>query len=132
MKKVSAIYAVIFLFTIISCKKASQDLVTLTPSTTLASVGETISITVSSNANAVSWTVTPAAAVTKTFGITTQKVNYFSFSTPGSYTVGVRARSIDYDSTRHQSLDSCWRNGGGDRGGCRHGIDSASVIITVK
>ena len=132
MKKVSAIYAVIFLQMITSCNKANQDLVTLTPSTTLASVGETISVIVSSNNNAVSWTVSPAAAVNKQYGITTQKVNYFSFSTPGLYTVGVRARSIAYDSTRHQSLDSCWRNGGGDRGGCKHGIDSASVIITVK
>lgn len=109
MKKVSAIYAVMFFFTLISCNKANQELVTLPPAKTLASVGETISVTVSSNTNAVSFTVSPAAAVNKQYGITTQKINYFSFSTPGLCTIGVRARSIAYDSTRHQSLDSCWK-----------------------
>jgi hypothetical protein len=46
--------------------------------------------------------------------------------------VGVRARNIDYDSARHQDLDSCWRVGGGNRGNCTHGKDSANIIITVK
>ena len=61
-----------------------------------------------------------------------KKINYFTFSTAGQYTIGVRTRDIAYDSTRHQSLDSCWRNGGGDRGGCKRGVDSASVTVTVK
>ena len=131
MKKVIALYSLLIIV-LLSCNKGTQDQISITPSTTLAAVGETISVTVTSNTNAVNWTVTPSASVNKQFGITTQKINYISFSKAGDYLIGVRAREIAYDSTRHQSLDSCWKNGSGDRGGCRHGIDSASVVITVK
>lgn len=132
MKKVILINAVCLVATLISCNKANQDQVTLTPSTTIASVGQTISVTLSANANASSWTVTPSAAASKQFAITTQKINYFTFSSAGQYSISVRTRDIVYDSTRHQSLDSCWRNGGGNRGECKRGVDSASVTITVK
>ena len=115
-----------------SCSKANRDELSLTPSTTVATVGQTISVTLNSNANASSWTVTPSAAVSEQFAITTQKINYFTFSTTGQYTIGVRTRDIAYDSTRHQSLDSCWRNGEGDRGNCKRGVDSASATVTVK
>ena len=132
MKRITLINAVFFVVTLLSCSKANQDQVTLTPSTTVASVGQTISVTLSANANASSWTVTPSAAAAKQFAITTQKINYFTFSSPGQYLIGVRTRDIAFDSTRHQSLDSCWRNGGGERGGCKRGLDSASVSVTVK
>ena len=132
MKKVFLINAICLATTLLSCNKATQYQVSLTPSTTVAKVGQTISVTLSTNANASNWTVTPSAAASKQFAITTQKINYFTFSSAGQYTIGVRTRDIAYDSTRHQSLDSCWRNGGGDRGGCKRGVDSASVSITVK
>jgi hypothetical protein len=132
MKKITTLNALLIFLTIMSCNKANVDQVSLTPSTTVASVGQTISVTVITNTNAVSWSVTPSAAVNKQYAVTTQKVNYFTFSSAGKYSIGVRARDIAYDSTRHQSLDSCWRTGGGDRGGCKRGVDSASVTITVK
>ena len=131
MKKVAAVYLFVVLI-FVSCSKDNVDKVSLTPSTTVASVGQTISVTANTNTNAVSWTVTPTTSVSKQFAITTQKINYFTFSKAGQYSIGVRARDIAYDSTRNQSLDSCWRTGGGDRGGCKRGVDSASVTITVK
>jgi hypothetical protein len=132
MKKATTIYTLMIILTFVSCTKANQDQVTLSPSTTVASVGETISVTASSNTNAVSWSVTPSATASKQLGITTQKINYFTFSKAGEYSIGVRAREIAYDPARNQSLDSCWRSGGGDRGGCKRGVDSASVTVTVK
>ena len=125
-------FFLLLLVALVSCMKANQDQVSLTASTTEATVGQTISVTVNSNTNAVSWSVSPSTTATKQFAITTQKVNYFTFSKTGQYSIGVRARDIAYDSTRHQSLDSCWRNGGGDRGHCKRGVDSASVVVTVK
>ena len=109
MKKVFLINAVCLITTLLSCSKANQDQVSLTPSTTVTTVGQTISVTLNANANASSWTVTPSAAASKQFAITTQKINYFTFSSAGQYTIGVRTRDIAYDSTRNQSLDSCWR-----------------------
>ena len=132
MKKVFVINVILFVMSVVSCNKANLDQVSLTASTTQASVGQTVSVTLTGGTNASSWTVTPSVSVSKQFSITTQKVNYFTFSQAGLYTIGVRARDIAYDSTRHQSLDSCWHNGGGDRGGCKRGIDSASVTIAVK
>ena len=82
-----------------SCSKANRDELSLTPSTTVATVGQTISVTLNSNANASSWTVTPSAAASEQFAITTQKINYFTFSSAGQYTIGVRTRDIAYDST---------------------------------
>lgn len=132
MKKIIALSSLATVLLVVSCTKASQDQVSLTPSTTVATVGETISITANTNTNAISWSVSPSTTATKQFAITTQKVNYFTFSKAGQYSIGVRARDVAYDSTRHQSLDSCWRFGGGDRGGCKRGVDSASVVVTVK
>ena len=131
MKKIFAMY-VLLVIAFTSCNKANVDQVSLTPSTTVATIGETISVTANTNTNAISWSVTPSITAAKQYAITTQKINYFTFSKAGLYSIGVRARDIAYDSTRHQSLDSCWRSGGGDRGGCKRGVDSASVTITVK
>ncbi len=131
MKKSFAIYA-LTVVTFFSCNKAGVDQVSLTPSTTIANVGQTITVTANTNTNAISWSVNPSATAIKQLSISTQKTNYFTFSKAGQYSIGVRARDIAYDSTRHQSIDSCWRAGGGDRGGCKRGVDSASVTITVK
>ncbi len=118
----------------LSCSKSNtaDDATTITASTTQAAVGQTVALTVTTPSNAVSWTVTPTAAATTQYTITTSKSNTVSFAQPGFYTVGVRARHIEYDSTRHQNLDSCWHHGGGDGGHCVHGLDSASVVISVK
>ena len=62
-----------------SCSKANRDELSVTPSTTVATVGQTISVTFNSNANASSWTVTPSAAASEQFAITTQKNKLFHF-----------------------------------------------------
>lgn len=132
MKKTKRLAVGLLLFVLSNCKKSdSASQITLTPSATQTTVGQTVSVTLTSTANVSNWTVTPSTAVTKTYGLTTSKVNYFTFSQPGVYTVSVRARSVAYDSTANQSLDSCWNHGGGPRGGCTKGIDTASVGITV-
>jgi hypothetical protein len=117
-----------------ACQKSNDNATqtTLTASTTQASVGQTVTVQLNSSRNASSWTVTPSVSVAKTYSITTSKTNYFTFNSAGTYTIGVRVRDIDYDSTHHQDLDSCWHHGGGDAGGCRHGVDSASVSIKVN
>lgn len=133
MKKTKRAIVGLALFAFAACQKSNDaSQISLTPSTTTASIGQTVSVTLSSKANASNWTVSPSATATQTFGLTTSKVNYFTFNEPGVYTVSVRARSIAYDSTAHQSLDSCWNHGGGARGACTKGIDTASVAITVS
>ena len=132
MKKFILVNGFLLAATIFSCNKANLNQVSLTASTTSPSVGQTVSVTLNSSANASNWSVSPSSAVTKQFTLTTQKINYFTFSQPGNYVVGVRVRDVAYDSTRHQSLDSCWHYGGGDRGNCKHGVDSASILIAVK
>ena len=132
MKRTKQVLCVLTVVGFFACNKldtASQ--ISLTPSATTAKVGETVSVTLTSTANASSWTVSPAATATKTYDITTSKVNYFTFSQAGTYTVAVRARNVAYDSTLHQSLDSCWNHGGGSRGSCTPGVDTASVNIIV-
>ncbi len=113
-----------------ACTKSNdaRDQISLSASTTQAMVGQTVSVTVSSNVNATQWTVTPST-VSKAFVITTNKTNYFNFSEAGVYTVSVSAKSVDYDSTAHQSLDSCWNHT--SHGHCVKGIDSASIKIIV-
>ncbi len=114
-----------------ACKKSNDaSQITLTPSATQVAVGQQMSVTLSANANASNWTVSPSSTATKRYDLTTSKVNYFTFSQPGVYTVSVRARKIAYDSTR-QSLSTAWNQGGGSRGGCTPGVDTASVDVTV-
>ena len=125
-----------------ACQKAndSNGNTSLTASTTTAVVGQTVTVTLSSDKAASSWTVTPAADVTQSYSVTTGRVNYFTFSQPGTYRVGVRTRDIPFDSLHHHPgdspwrpyLDSCWHHGGGDHGGCKNGQDSASVSIKVS
>lgn len=98
---------------LLSCKKSNDaSQVSLTPSVTQATVGQTVSVTLSSNTNSNNWSVSPATHASLSYGTTTSKVNYVTFSAPGSYTVSVKT-------------------GEGRTGGCTHGIDSASVTITV-
>jgi cytochrome c oxidase assembly protein Cox11 len=132
MKNKGWLISALALIGLTACQKTSDNAneTTLTASTTQAVVGQTVSVQVSSNRNAASWTVTPSSSVAQTYAITTRTVNYFTFNRAGTYTVGVRMRNIACDST-HQSLDSCWHHGGGDAGGCHRGIDSASVTIKV-
>ena len=101
-----------------------------TASATEVVVGQQVSVSIASTANASNWTVTPAATATQAYALTTSKTNYFTFSAPGVYTVSVRARSVAFDSTR-QSLTNAWNAGGGSQGSCTKGIDTASVAITV-
>lgn len=132
MKKTMLTLSAMVTMAFFACQKSADDSqITLTPSVTQVATGEQVSVTLSANANASNWTVSPASTATKAYGLTTSKINYFTFSQPGVYTVSVRARNIAYDSTKNQSLDSCWNHGGWSRGGCKQGVDTASVAITV-
>jgi hypothetical protein len=136
-----------FLF---ACNKSTSDTasISLTSSTTSVAVGQTVTVTANTSANTVSWTVTPATAVSKTYNVTTEKTNYFTFSQPGDYIVGVRARSLSLDSIHHcnpddslghhvpdslwnHHIDSLWVGHGFHEGGCKNGKDSASIHISV-
>ncbi len=130
MRKTRHFFPTLLLFCFFACKKSSDSQISLTPSATEVGIGQTVSVTLSANANASNWTATPSSTATQTFSLTTSKVNNFTFSSPGVYTVSVRARNIAYDSTT-QSLTNAWNTGGGTRGGCTKGIDTASVAITV-
>src|SRR3954463_3472957 len=130
--KTSVIFSTVLVaLSVIACNKAadSSSAISLTPSTTTATTGQTVAVTVTSNVNATKWTVTPSTAKS-TYAITTAKVNYFTFTQPGVYTVSVSAKAIAYDSTANQSLDSCWLHSG-SRAACVKGVDSASTKITV-
>lgn len=136
----------LFLF---ACKKTGSDpSISLTASATTASVGQTISVTAVTNTTALSWSVTPATAVSKAYSVTTEKTNYFTFSQPGEYTIGVRARNLELDSLHHcdhtdsighyfqdsiwnHHVDSLWHEHGDHLGECKKDRDSASVVITV-
>ncbi len=132
MKRKNQALCVLAICGFFACNKSNTaSQISLAPSTTTAKVGETVNIILTSTANVSRWTVTPSATATKTYGVTTSKINYFTFSQAGTYTVAVRARNVAYDSTLRQSLDSCWNYGGGSRGTCTPGIDTASIAITV-
>jgi plastocyanin len=131
MRQTKQAIIALLLFGFSACKKDNEtSQITLTPSVTHASVGESVSITLNANANASNWTVTPASEATLTYALTTNKVNTVTFNAAGVYTISVRARNIAYDSTR-QSLTNAWKTGGGSQGRCSKGIDTASVAITV-
>jgi len=114
-----------------ACKKSADDAssISLSASTTQTTTGQTVAVTVSSSLNASRWAVSPSTA-TVAYSLTTKKVNYFTFNQPGVYTISVSAKAVNYDSTTHQSLDSCWNHTAG-RGACIKGVDSASLKITV-
>ena len=115
-----------------ACKKSNDaSQITLTPSASQVAVGQELTVTLGANANASKWSVSPSSTATAAYGLTTSKVNYFTFSRSGTYTISVAARNIAYDSASHQSLDSCWNRSGAARGTCVKGVDSASVTITV-
>jgi hypothetical protein len=134
-----------------ACNKSNSDSssISLAASATQVAVGQTVSVTASTNVNTLSWSATPAATATATYGVTTEKTNYFSFSQPGTYVIGVRARGLDLDSVHvcnhndsighhlpdslwNHHIDSMWHIRGHDRGECKKGQDSASVVIQVK
>ena len=122
----------LLLITMLSCNKSNDSTqISLTPSATQVTVGETLTVDLNANTNASSWTVSPSSTAKQTFGITTSKVNYFTFSQAGTYTISVTARNISYNSNG-QSLNAAWNEAGSPRGGCTHGVDSTSVNITVK
>ncbi len=133
-----------------ACNKsaATNDSVSLTASTTTAAVGETVTVTAATNVNSVSWTVNPSGSARVAYTTTTEKTNYISFSSPGVYTVGVRARNLDLDSIHHcnfgdstghhlqdslwnHHIDSLWTGHGFHHGPCKNGQDSASLRIIV-
>ena len=131
MKKSILVFAILITAVLFACNKSDISQISLTASTTEATVGQTVSVVLTANANASNWTVTPSSSVTQLYGLTTSKINYFTFSQTGTYIISVKARNVAYDSTLHQSLDSCWKNGGGTRGRCTEGIDTASLTISV-
>jgi hypothetical protein len=130
MKKAKQAVVALLLFGFSACQKSNDVEITLTPSTTQTTIGQTVSVALSGNANVSNWTVSPSSTATETYGLTTSKINYFTFSQPGVYTVSVRARKVAYDSTI-QSLNAAWASGGGPNGRCTKGVDTASVTITV-
>ncbi|MBS1511416.1 MAG: hypothetical protein JST86_11285 [Bacteroidetes bacterium] len=150
MKKI--LFSTLFVAAIMTaCQKSNSGTssISLSASTTTAAVGQTVTVTASTNVNALSWTATPAASTTEAYGVTTEKTNYFTFSQPGDYVVGVRARGLDLDSVHvcnhadssghyfadslwNHHVDSLWHVRGNHLGGCRIGQDSASIIIKVK
>lgn len=134
-----------------ACNKSANNAnaVSLSASTTEATVGQTVTVTASTSSNSLSWTVTPSSSASKTYSVTTEKTNYITFSQAGTYTVGVRARDLQLDSVHHcdhadstghhlqdsvwnHHIDSLWITHGFHQGGCKNGQDSASVRITVK
>ncbi len=135
---------------IAACGKSnSGDAITLTASATETTVGQTVSVTASTGANTLSWSANPSANATLTYSVTTEKTNYLTFSKPGEYVVGVRARDLQLDSIHHcnhadsishhipdsiwnHHVDSIWHVRGNHLGGCRKGQDSASIVIKVK
>lgn len=131
MKKTTLALSALLAAAFFACKKNNDGTsqISLTPSAATVTVGQQVSVTLTADANASNWTVTPSAA-TKAYGLTTSKVNYFTFNQAGVYTVSVRARNISYDSTR-QSLNDAWNKNGGASGSCTKGVDTASVAITV-
>jgi hypothetical protein len=135
---------------LVACKQNASDvaITSLTASSTNVAVGETVTVSVSSNANAVSWSVTPPTAAKQTYSVTTEKSNYFTFSHAGDYVVGVRTGHLQLDSLHHcdhsdslhhhvpdslwnHSIDSIWHHHGHHLGNCQNGRDSASVQIHV-
>jgi hypothetical protein len=136
---------------LVACNKSNStdSSVSLTASSTQVAVGQTVAVTASTIVNALSWSTTPAATATGTYTVTTEKTNYYSFSQPGDYVIGVRARGLDLDSVHqcnhadsighhfqdslwNHHIDSLWHGHGHHLGGCRNGQDSASIIIKVK
>ena len=134
-----------------ACKKSNSDStsISLTASASQVAVGQTVSVTATTNVNTLSWSASPATTASGTYTVTTEKTNYYTFSQPGSYVIGVRARGLDLDSihicnhsdsTGHHLSDSLWNHHidslwlvrGNDRGQCKKGQDSASVVIQVK
>lgn len=131
MKKAIFCFSALLTLSFYACKKAATDAqITLTPSATEVAVGQQVSVSLAGNVNASNWTVTPSSTATKTYGLTTSTVNYFTFSSPGTYTVSVRAKKVNYDSTS-QSLTAVWNTSGASKGSCTPGVDTASVAITV-
>lgn len=133
MKKIPVfLSALSALATAVACNKTTEgsDSVSLTASTTQASVGQPVSFTLTAAANASSWSVTPSANVSKAYGITTSKTNEITFNQAGTYTVGVRVRNINSLSAT-ASLDSVWHKSGASKGTCVKGQDSASLTIVV-
>lgn len=136
---------------LVACKQSTSDLATTTlrASSTSINVGETVTVSASTGANAVSWTVTPDVNALKTYSVTTEKTNYITFKKAGEYRVGIRAANLELDSIHHcnhedslghhfedsvwnHSIDSIWHHHGHDRGDCQNGRDSASVLIKVQ
>ena len=121
----------LLLVTMLSCNKSNDSTqISLTPSASSVAVGETLTVDLNTNANASSWTVSPSSTAKQTYGLTTSKVNYFTFSQAGTYTISVTTRKVSYNSNT-QSLNTAWNEAGNPGGGCTHGVDSTSVKVNV-
>jgi hypothetical protein len=154
MRKLSLVAAgvVVTALSITACQKSATDsagTTSLTASATTVSVGQRVTVSANTSGNVVSWTVTPPTATSQVYSISTEKTNYFSFSQPGEYRIGVRARSMGLDSVHHcdhsdsighhvpdsiwnHHVDSLYHQHGFHHGGCHDGVDSASIIISVR
>ncbi len=133
-----------------ACQKSSSlNSVSLSASTTTASVGQTVVVTASTTENSIDWSVTPATGSVQTYDVTTEKINYYTFTQAGVYTVGVRVRHLDLDSVHtcnhadstghhlqdsvwNHHIDSLWHGRGLHHGDCHLGQDSASITIKVN
>jgi plastocyanin len=152
-KKLSMKKSLIFLSAaaiLFACNKSNDsNSISLTASAIQVAVGQTVAVTATTNVNTLSWSATPAATSVGAYAVTTEKTNYYSFSSPGIYTIGVRARGLDLDSVHicnhgdsvghhlpdsiwNHRIDSIWHLRGHDRGQCKNGQDSASIVIQVK
>lgn len=149
MKKIFLPLVAVALLYVACNKSDSADSITLTATATETTVGQTVAVTASTTANTISWSSTPPTGVNKSYAVTTEKTNYFTFSQPGEYIIGVRARTMKLDSihrcnfsdsVRHHGVDSIWNHHvdsmwhqrGHHLGGCRNKQDSASIVIKVK
>jgi hypothetical protein len=130
MKRVLFLATVVAVIAFVSCNKSGSaaSQISLSASSTQVITGQTVAVTVSSSLNASRWTVSPSTA-TQTYRVTTSKVNYFTFSQPGVYTVSVSAKSLASVAASQKTLDSSWNST--TSGNCTKGIDSAFLKISV-
>jgi streptogramin lyase len=109
MKKTVFLLTSFAAFAFTACKKSADASTSLVASTTQAVIGQAVAVTLNSSGSQSTWSVTPTANVVKTYTVTTAKVNTFTFSEAGTYTIGVKVSGS----------------------GCAKGQDTASVQVVV-
>ena len=130
MKNSAIALTILLMLGAAACKKSADgsSQVSLSASTTQATVGETVTVTLSSAANASRWSVSPSTA-TQAYSVTTSKTNSFTFNQAGVYTVSASTKQLYYNIAR-QSLDSLYSHT--NVHSCTNGVDSASIKMSVS